>query len=87
MPSWSSPSPSSFSEQTIPSLRTPRTFLGSLPWCLALAYAGYKLGEHWDEVGSVLHKYDILIGIGILALVALFLYRHLGRQKAVGRRP
>ena len=63
------------------------TFLGSLPWCLALAYAGYKLGEHWDEVGSVLHKYDILVGIGILALVALFLYRHLRRQKAVGHRP
>jgi len=63
------------------------TFLGSLPWCLALAYAGYKLGEHWGEVGSVLHKYDILVGIGILALVALFLYRHLRRQKAVGHRP
>ena len=62
------------------------TFLGSLPWCLALAYAGYKLGEHWDEVGSVLHKYDILVGIGILALFALFLYRHLRRQKAVGGR-
>ena len=62
------------------------TFLGSLPWCLALAYAGYKLGEHWDEVGSVLHKYDILVGIGILALFALFLYRHLRRQKAVGSR-
>src|SRR2546423_1265215 len=63
------------------------TFLGSLPWCLALAYAGYKLGEHWGEVGSVLHKYDILVGIGILALVALFLYRLLRRQKAVGHRP
>jgi membrane protein DedA with SNARE-associated domain len=62
------------------------TFLGSLPWCLALAYAGYKLGEHWDEVGSVLHKYDILVGIGILALFALFLYRHLRRQKAEGGR-
>ena len=62
------------------------TFLGSLPWCLALAYAGYKLGEHWGEVGGVLHKYDILVGLGILALVALFLYRHLRRQKAVGRR-
>ena len=62
------------------------TFLGSLPWCLALAYAGYKLGEHWDEVSGVLHKYDILVGIGILALFALFLYRHLRRQKAVGGR-
>ena len=62
------------------------TFLGSLPWCLVLAYAGYKLGEHWGEVGSVLHKYDILVGIGIVALFALFLYRHLGQKKAVGSR-
>ena len=62
------------------------TFLGSLPWCLALAYAGYKLGEHWGAVSGVLHKYDVVVGIGILALVALFLYRHLGRRKAVGRR-
>src|SRR2546423_2259649 len=62
------------------------TFLGSLPWCLALAYAGYKLGQHWGAVSGVLHKYDILVGIGILALVVLFLYRQLGRQKAVGRR-
>jgi hypothetical protein len=37
-------------------------------------------------VSGVLHKYDILVGIGILALVALFLYRHLGRHKAVGGR-
>jgi membrane protein DedA with SNARE-associated domain len=62
------------------------TFLGSLPWCLVLAYAGYKLGEHWGEVGGVLHKYDILVGIGILALFALFLYRHLGRQATGDRR-
>jgi membrane protein DedA with SNARE-associated domain len=62
------------------------TFLGSLPWCLVLAYAGYKLGEHWGEVGGVLHKYDVLVGIGILALVALFLYRHLRRQATGDRR-
>src|SRR4051794_10788302 len=24
------------------------TFLGSLPWCLALAYAGQRLGSNWD---------------------------------------
>src|SRR5437667_12776530 len=62
------------------------TFLGSLPWCLALAYAGQKLGEHWTDVSGVLRKYDVLVGIGILALVALFLYRHLRRQAVGGRR-
>lgn len=30
------------------------TFLGSMPWCFVLAVAGYKLGQHWQQVGSVL---------------------------------
>ncbi|MGI8827275.1 MAG: DedA family protein [Chloroflexota bacterium] len=52
------------------------TFLGSLPWCFALAYAGYKLGQHWRDVGSTLHDYDILVGVVLVALFALFVYRH-----------
>lgn len=55
------------------------TFLGSLPWCFALALAGYKLGQHWQQVGSVLHKYDLVIAVALVALVALFVYRHVQR--------
>ena len=59
------------------------TFLGSLPWCFVLALAGYNLGAHWKDVGSTLHKYDVVVGILIVALVAWFLYRHLqGRSEA-----
>ena len=58
------------------------SFLGSLPWCLILAYVGYKLGEHWRNVGGTLHQYDILVGVIIVALVALFLYRHLRGRAA-----
>lgn len=54
------------------------TFLGSLPWCFVLAYAGYKLGEHWRDVGSTLHKYDAVVVVLVIILVGLFLYRHLG---------
>lgn len=56
------------------------TFLGSLPWCFILAYAGYKLGEHWRDVGSTLHKYDAVVAVLAVILVGLFLYRHLGRS-------
>ncbi|GAC1397117.1 MAG: DedA family protein [Chloroflexota bacterium] len=56
------------------------TFLGSLPWTLLLAYAGYKLGEHWRDVGSTLHKFDFLVALIVLALLALFVYRHLHRS-------
>jgi len=60
------------------------TFLGSLPWCFALALAGYKLGQHWQQVGSVLHKYDLLIAVALVALVGLFLYRHVQRPGRSG---
>jgi membrane protein DedA with SNARE-associated domain len=56
------------------------TFLGSLLWCFVLAYAGYKLGQHWTDVGSTLHQYDALVIVVAVILVGLFLYRHLGRS-------
>jgi membrane protein DedA with SNARE-associated domain len=43
------------------------TFLGSLPWCLALAYAGAKLGENWDGLRPYFHKFDFVLGILIVA--------------------
>jgi membrane protein DedA with SNARE-associated domain len=42
------------------------TFLGSLPWCLALAYAGAKLGENWDGLRPYFHKFDFALGILIV---------------------
>ncbi len=60
------------------------TFLGSLPWCFALAVAGYKLGQYWQQVGSILHKYDLVIAVALVALVALFLYRHVQRPGRSG---
>jgi membrane protein DedA with SNARE-associated domain len=45
------------------------TFLGSLPWCLALAYAGVALAERWQHVREALHGLDMavasLVGLGI----------------------
>jgi membrane protein DedA with SNARE-associated domain len=58
------------------------TFLGSLPWCFILALAGYKLGEHWRDVGSTLHKYDALVIVIAVILVGLFLYRHLDQLRS-----
>jgi membrane protein DedA with SNARE-associated domain len=62
------------------------TFVGSLPWCLALGYAGQRLGlELLDEhspLKSVMHKFDAVIGVGIIAAGAYFawsrykVYRH-----------
>jgi membrane protein DedA with SNARE-associated domain len=53
------------------------TFLGSLPWCLTLAYAGMKLGERWDSLRKYFHQFDVVIGVVLLLGVAWFLWSHL----------
>ena len=52
------------------------TFLGSLPWCYALAYAGVKLGEHWENLRGLFHRFDLVIGVGLLCAAGLYLRRH-----------
>ncbi len=52
------------------------TFLGSIPWCLALGYAGKKLGDNWDTLGVYFHKFDVVIEILILIGILWFLERH-----------
>ena len=42
------------------------TFLGSLPWWLALAYAGLKLGERWTILRQYFHRFDTVILILIV---------------------
>ena len=50
------------------------TFLGSLPWCLALAWLGLKFGEHYQEViRPWFHKFDVLIGLVLLAAAVWFI--------------
>lgn len=51
------------------------TFIGSLPWCFALAYAGKVLGENWHIVGSWIRKADWVVVILILAGISWFLWR------------
>ncbi|OLD67377.1 MAG: alkaline phosphatase [Acidobacteria bacterium] len=53
------------------------TFLGSYPFCYALAYFGYKTGEHWHTLESTFRKYDILIGVLFLVGAAWWVRRHL----------
>jgi membrane protein DedA with SNARE-associated domain len=56
------------------------TFVGSLPWCLGLAYVGQKLGEQWDKndtLKTLFHRFDFVIGIiGVIAAL-WWVWRHL----------
>ncbi len=52
------------------------TFLGSLPWCLLLAFIGAQLGIHWKDVGNWLHRFDAVIVVAAVVLVVLYVRRH-----------
>lgn len=58
------------------------SFLGSLPWCLALAYLGKILGDHWNTLGVYFHKFDFVIGVVILLGVVWYVRRHLKNRVA-----
>ncbi len=49
------------------------TFLGSLPWCWALAYAGVKLGARWTILRQYFHRFDTALGLAILAGLVWFI--------------
>jgi membrane protein DedA with SNARE-associated domain len=60
------------------------TFAGSFPWCLGLAYVGQKLGEKWnkdDTLKTWFHRFDFLIGIVAVILIAWWIWRHVGHLR------
>ncbi|MGH9529388.1 MAG: DedA family protein [Terriglobales bacterium] len=59
------------------------TFLGSWPWCFALAWFGMKLGQNWRSIGKYLHQGDAVIGALLLAGIIWFVWsRWKNRVKA-----
>ena len=50
------------------------TFLGSLPWCLALAYAGMKLGQRWMTLREYFHRFDAVLGVVIVIGAVWFIH-------------
>ena len=57
-----------------PATATIQRLSGSLPWCLALAWLGAKIGENYHEViHPWFHRFDLVIGAVILAGAAYFI--------------
>jgi membrane protein DedA with SNARE-associated domain len=50
------------------------TFVGSYLWCLMLAYAGMKLGQHWEDLAPWFHRFDGAIAVLIIAGAAAVVY-------------
>lgn len=58
------------------------SFMGMLPWSLLFTWAGYRLGQNWEQVRAWLHRLDYLI-IGLLvAAVAAFIWHRLRERPA-----
>ena len=47
------------------------TLAGAIPWNLALAFAGLKLGEHYQTVAATMGPFVIPIAIGVVLLLAV----------------
>ncbi len=61
------------------------TFLGALPWNLALTLAGRAAGDNWTNIKDKLHYVDYLVVVLVLAAAAYLLVRFLKNRRGPGR--
>jgi membrane protein DedA with SNARE-associated domain len=57
------------------------TVLGSLPWCLALAWAGTKAGEHSQRLASAFRGLDVLVLAVLVIGVVWYVWRHVRHDR------
>jgi membrane protein DedA with SNARE-associated domain len=58
------------------------TFIGSWPWCYALAYAGMRLGQAWEtdpRFHEWFHRFHLFVELGLLAAIIWFVWTHINR--------
>ena len=60
------------------------TFAGSFLWSLGLAYAGYRIGAHYERIREVMRPFDIPI-VAIVLLLAAWHVRHKLRERREDR--
>jgi membrane protein DedA with SNARE-associated domain len=56
------------------------TFLGSWPWCYALAFVGMRLGRKWDSdprFKEIFHRFHFAVELLLVAAVVWFVWSHL----------
>ena len=58
------------------------TFVGSYPFCYALAWLGFKMGENWPALETHFRRFDWLILAAILVLAAWWIRRHLKASRS-----
>ncbi len=59
------------------------TLAGAIPWNVALAFAGFKLGQHYEDIGRLLGPLTIPLAIAMLIVIGLVYWfgRRLGEEE------
>jgi membrane protein DedA with SNARE-associated domain len=52
------------------------TLLGSIPWTVALIYAGKLLGENWQALNVIGHKASIVVAAGLVIIVFYYVRKN-----------
>jgi len=60
------------------------TFIGALPFCYLLTWAGVKLGQHWEQVHAWLQKADAVVTVVLVILFCFWLWHHLRPEPSNG---
>ncbi len=64
------------------------TFIGSWPWCFALAYVGMKLGDRWNSdprFKAIFHRFHLGVELVLVAAIVWFVWTHW--QNRMGTEP
>ena len=62
------------------------TFLGSLPFCFAFAYAGVALGPHWEHIRGLFRYFNIAVMVGVVVLIGYLIYRRAWVMERLGNK-
>lgn len=52
------------------------TFIGSFIWCYFLAWIGFLLGRHWNQLETWFHRFDAFILSLLIISIIVYIYRH-----------
>lgn len=57
------------------------TLAGSFAWNLLWTYLGYVAGQHWNQFGPYIRKFDYSIAVVIAIALATYIIRHIRHNK------
>lgn len=57
------------------------TFVGAFIWSYFLGYVGVRLGEHWEAIRAIGHKFDVAIAVLLIFAIVWYIWRHIRQNK------